>query len=411
MISESAGSGAAYISFFLIGLALNLTPCVYPMLSVTVSLFGTQKSAHPMTAFLKALVYVLGMATLYTAMGAGAALTGGFFGAALQSKIVLLGLSALFLGLSLSLFGVYSLQAPQWLLARLGHQNAVKAGFAACYFYGLAAGLFAAPCVGPPIIALLTLVGAKGDLTYAVSVFFVMALGLGFPYLLIGTFTGLLHRLPRSGVWLLWVDHLFGTVLLGVAGFYTCLALYPGGLAYFIPAAAAAGGLYLGFFDPAGSEKKLFRIFKRAFGLGFIVLAAALWPMPQKTHLHWQPYSAEKITEAAKGGKPVFLDFYADWCIPCHELDRFTFSDGRVQAAAASFELLRVDMTNPESEGAQKLIEKFDIQGVPTLLFLDRQGKEAADLRVSGFIEAETLLSILKDARLAPAVSDIPEAV
>lgn len=399
----------AFLSFFLLGLALNLTPCVYPMLSVTVSLFGSRRSHHPVEAFLKALVYVLGMAAMYTALGAAAALTGGFFGAALQSKAVLLGLALLFFVLSLSLFGVYSVQAPGWLLARLGQSGKQGVGWLALFLYGLAAGLFAAPCIGPPVIALMAHVGAQGDVTYAVLVFFVLALGLGFPYLLIGTFSSLLHRLPRSGVWLLWVDHLFGTVLLGVSGFYACLAIYPAALAFYLPAAIAAGGIYLGFIDKAGDDKKAFASFKRALGMIFVILAAFFVPMNQGSRLAWEPYTPEALTAAKTEGRPVFLEFYAEWCIPCHELDRYTFSNKKIQEALEPYSRLHADLTNPDSETSQALLEQFNIQGVPTLLFLDANGEEVT--RVDGFIEARDLLKILSDPRLAPKLRPDLESV
>lgn len=390
----------ALAGIFLLGLGLNLTPCVYPMLSVTFSLFGTQRSHHTAHAFGRAVIYVLGMATMYTALGAAAALTGGFFGAALQSKAVLLGVAVLFFVLSLSLFGVYSLQIPGWLLARVGHKGKKHVGLLALYFYGLVAGLFAAPCIGPPVIALLALVGTKGDPVYAVEVFFVMALGLGFPYILIATFTGLMHRLPRSGVWLLWVDRVFGSVLLGVAGFYAFLALDPKALPYAIPAGIAAGGIYLGFLEKAGDGKAGFTIFKRAFGAALLIAAAALFPVHKAKLLPWEMYAPAQLAVAKTAGQPVIMDFYADWCIPCHELDRFTFSNTRVQQELARFKRLKVDMTHPDAEETQKLIEQFDIQGVPTILFLSPGGQELKDARVSGFIEAKDLLGILGDERL-----------
>ncbi len=400
MIDSMMHGPWALAGIFMLGLSLNLTPCVYPMLSVTLALFGTQKAHHPRQAFGRALVYVLGMVTMYTALGAAAALTGGFFGAALQSRAVLLGLAALFFILSLSLFGVYTLQVPGWLLAKLGRKGGTGIGFAALYFYGLVAGLFAAPCIGPPIIALLTLVGARGDPVYAIEVFFVMALGLGFPYLLIGAFSGLLHRLPRSGVWLLWVDRLFGSVLLGLAGFYAMLALDPAGLAYAIPAGFAAGGIYLGFLEKAGDGKAGFAVFKRAFGAALLIAAAALLPAHKSQMLSWEKYSPEKLSQAKTAGQPVIMDFFADWCIPCHELERFTFSDPKIQQALARFSRLKVDMTHPGSDDAQALIEKFDIQGVPTILLLDAQSVELKDARISGFIEAKEMLGILRDRRL-----------
>ena len=399
MINALAHGPWAYLGIFLLGLSLNLTPCVYPMLSVTVSLFGAHKAGHPWQAFGRALVYVLGMATMYTGLGAGAALTGGFLGAALQSRAVLLGMSFLFFMLSLSLFGVYSFQAPSKILAKAGPGGSTT-GLVTLYLYGLVAGLFAAPCIGPPIITLLTLVGASGDPWYAIRVFFVMALGLGLPYLLIGTFSGLLHRLPRSGVWLLWVDRLFGTVLLGVAGFYAILAFTPKTLAYYVPVALAGGGVYLGFFEKAGDVKTGFKIFKPAFGAALLITAAALFPATAKTSkLAWENYSAEKIVEAKAAHQPVIIDFFADWCIPCHELERFTFSDAGVQRELARFKRLKVNMTHPDADTSEKLIEQFNIQGVPTILFFDARGVEVQDLRISGFIDAKAMLDILRDVK------------
>lgn len=196
---SSRGVFLAFIGIFVIGLALNLTPCVYPMLTVTVSLFGIQRDPKAVRVFLKALVYVLGIATMYTLLGVMAALTGGMFGAMLQNSWVLVGIAILLFALALSMFGLYELRPPYWLTSRLGRTTTV--GTIGIYLSGLVVGVFAAPCIGPPIIALLALVGAKGDSLFAFWAFFVLSLGLGVPYLILGTFSGpppVLSRNRRS---------------------------------------------------------------------------------------------------------------------------------------------------------------------------------------------------------------------
>src|SRR5439155_7816558 len=155
------GSLPAYLGLFLIGLALNLTPCVYPMLGVTLSIFGARKAAPPLQVFGLALTYVLGMAAMYTTLGVAAALTGGLFGSALQSPLVSVGIGVLMIALALSMFGLYQLQPPPALLARLGGASATSV--LGVFLSGLVVGVFAAPCIGPPVVALLALVGARGD--------------------------------------------------------------------------------------------------------------------------------------------------------------------------------------------------------------------------------------------------------
>lgn len=222
---ETEGTIVAFFAIFLIGLALNLTPCVYPMLSVTVSLFGTQTQDRISTAFLRSVVYVLGIATMYTVLGVSAALSGGLFGSWLQSPWVLGGIGALLFALALSSFGAYQIQVPYWVTSRLGGQTST--GLIGLYLSGLVVGVFAAPCIGPPVIALLTLVGAKGDPVFGFQAFFSLSIGLGFPYLILGTFSGLLKKIPKSGAWMVWVERFFGVVLTGAALFYAALAFAP----------------------------------------------------------------------------------------------------------------------------------------------------------------------------------------
>jgi len=380
----------AFLSIFLVGLALNLTPCVYPMMTVTISLFGAQKESRTGIVFLKALVYVLGISTMYSALGVTAALTGGFFGAWLQSPWVLGGVALLMFALALSQFGVYQIQAPYWLTNKLG--GTTGTGFVSLYLSGLVVGIFAAPCVGPAVIALLTFVSTQGDPLFAFWSFFILSLGLGLPYLFLGTFSGLLKKLPRSGIWMMWVEHLFGIALTGAALFYGALAVAPAYSAYVIPIVLLLGGIYLGFIDKSGNEKKAFKNFKPLFGAAIIILSFFIFRGLQAQSVEWEYYTPDRLSEVRGKGKPVILDFYADWCIPCQELDRITFTDPEVILDIERFVRLKVDLTHFDSPASQELRSEYNIGGVPTLVFLDSNGDEVTSARIIGFMNAENFL-------------------
>ena len=386
-----------FLGVFLLGLGLNLTPCVYPMLSITVSLFGSQKESGRMLAFLKALVYVLGMATMYSSLGVVAAFTGGFFGGLLQNRFVLLGMALLLAGLSLSMLGLYTFQIPTGFLSKVAGKRSVD--FLGLFVSGLVVGIFAAPCIGPPVVALLAYAGTKGDPVFAFLLFFIMSLGLGLPYLVLGTFSGLMKKIPKSGVWLVWVERLFGIVLLTLAGFYLLLAVHPAGLQWLLPVAFSGGGLYLGFLEKSGTAKtSTFTRFKEIFGLAAILIAFAMIFLSPKQKVVWEPYSDSRLALARENRQPVIMDFYADWCIPCHELDRFTYSDPRVIEALAGFARLKVDMTNPDNPNTAAAMDKFEIVGVPTIIFLDSSGKEVPETRVTGFIPADDFMGLLESS-------------
>lgn len=387
------GLPIALLLVFLLGLALNLTPCVYPMLAVTVSIFGGQTDARASRVFGKALLYVLGIASMYSILGVAAALTGGLFGGLLQSRILLLSIGALFILLALSMFGLYELRVPDRVMARLG--GAGGSGLAGIFLSGLLVGVFAAPCIGPPIIALLALVGQRSDPWFGFMVFFVLSLGLGLPYLILGTFSGLLRKMPRSGDWMLWVKKLFGIMLLGVAAFYASLALQPSLALFLISLIMAGGGLYLGFLEgsPAG---KVFAWFKRLTGTAAIAGAAFLFAVGLRPALDWTEYAdgPEPAT-----GRAAVLYFSADWCIPCLELDRRTFTDARVIRELNRLDRFKVDLTRFDSPESRHIRQQFDIRGVPTMVFLDSRGQELAGSRLVGFVPARDMLDHLRQVR------------
>jgi thiol:disulfide interchange protein DsbD len=395
---EEKGFMLKLFAIFFVGLALNLTPCVYPMLSVTVSLFGGQLETNVARVFLKAVVYVLGIASMYSVLGVTAALSGGLFGSWLQSPWVLGGIATLLFALALSSFGLYQLQMPYWLTSRIG--GTAGTGFIATYLSGLVVGVFAAPCVGPPVIALLTLVAAKGDPWFGFLTFFTLSIGLGFPYLVLGTFSGLLKKIPRSGSWLVWVERIFGVILTAAALFYFALAVAPKLAFDVIPIALIAGGMYLGFIDRSGRGKPVLQKIQWVFGVAAI--AAGVWfafNLGDKG-MTWEAYSDAALAQAKERKNPVLIDFYADWCIPCKELDHNTWTDVDVINATKEFTKLKVDLTHFDSPESEFLRKKFNISGVPTVVVIRTDGSEALDARGIGFFLPKEFLAKLKQDSL-----------
>ena len=394
-IAEALAKGGlgAFLTLFLIGLALNLTPCVYPMFGVTVSIFGARSAAPTIKVLGAATVYVLGITTMYSVLGVVAALTGGLFGAFLQNPLVLAAIGVLLLVMSLSMFGVFELQPPAWLLQKLGGSGATNV--LGLFVSGLVVGVFAAPCVGPPVVALLAVVAAKADPWFGFRTFFTLALGLGAPYLVLATSSNLLQKLPRSGDWMIWVKKLFGVILVALGLFYVSLSFAPQLSAWVAPAALLIGGLYLGFIEKSAAKRKNFLLLKRIVGVAGIAGGIALIVTAPKQAIEFKPYEDAAVQQALASGKPVILEFSASWCIPCHELERSTFSDPRVIAEARGFQVFKVDLTRSDSPEVAARTKQYGIQGVPTVIFLNH-GAEVTEARFSGFLPPEQFLEKMK---------------
>lgn len=383
------------IAVFFLGLSLNLTPCVYPMISITVSLFAHPSLASPAAggdrwrAFLHACIYVLGICLMYSALGAFAAATGKIFGAWLQSPWVLAGVGFFLLIPALSMFDLFHFHVP-------GLPQHLPGNVFLRYFVsGVIAGLVAAPCVGPPVIALLANTAIQNNPGQAFLTFFVLSLGLGLPYLIFGTFSGHIKHLPKSGAWLIWVKQALGFILLGWAFFYFALAFKPALLQWVIPVDMLIAGVYLGFLE-RGNHKRPFEIFKKICGVILIAAAILLIFRPVQDGVIWEKYDAAIVKEIRQSGKPVIFDFYADWCIPCHELDQTTYRDPRVIKILENFRRIKVDLTKEDDELSANAIDEYEVQGVPTILFLDPQGKEITKMRTAGYISADELLLLLE---------------
>ncbi len=390
LMDALAGGGFAwFLALFVGGLLLNLTPCVFPMLGITVSIFGARRHEALPKVLGNAVVYVLGICVTYSVLGVVAALTGGLFGAALQNPWVNVGLGLLLVGLSLSMFGVYEMQAPTWVLDKAGGAN--TATLAGLFVSGLAVGIVAAPCVGPFVVALLAILAQRGDAGFGFASMFTLSLGLGFPYLFLAAFSNALQSLPKSGEWMDWVKKFFGVVLATLGLNYVLLGLAPRLAPYLVPAALVLGGLYLGFMEKSANARKGFKLMKNVGGALAVVLG--VWLVLQLTtassrSIQFRPYDEAAVQASLASGRRVLLDFSADWCVPCHELEMQTFPDPKVVVAARDFDAYKVDLTNADSPEAAEVSVRYAVRGVPTIVFLAPGGAEVAAARVEGFVNA-----------------------
>jgi len=384
------GMVLGFLAVLLGGLALNLTPCVYPLIGVTVAYFGNQ-GGGPRRIVVLAVLYVLGIALMFSTVGLAVAMSGGLFGAALQNPWVLSSIAAVLVLLAGSSFGLFTIQPPQWLMQ---HAGGARPGYAGSLLMGLGMGVIAAPCIGPIVLGLLLMVERSASPLFGFALFFTLAIGLGLPYIALAMAAGSIRRLPRSGEWLAWIEQLFGFVLIGLA-LYFLDPISPNHLmTRILPFYAAGVGIFLGFVTRAGRNWRPFLVIRS--GLGVIAAAALIWmliPRPAPPALHFAPYNSEVLASAAEERKPVLIDFSADWCIPCREMEHSTFIDPGVVREASRFVTLRANLTAQDKTN-DELTHQFDIQGVPTTLLIDSSGKVSQ--RKVGYIGPQEFLADLR---------------
>jgi len=378
---------------FVLGLGLNLTPCVYPMVPITVGYFSQQTAGRGRRTLLMALSYQLGIVLTYSALGTAAALTGRLLGAVLQSPWVLAGVAGVMVTLALSLLGLYQIRPPARLTRAV--TGRARSGIPGALAMGLVAGVVAAPCVAPVSAALLAYVGATGDPWIGLGMFGTLSLGLGVPYVGLALASGHLRRLPRTGMWTVWVERLLGVVLLGVALYFVSPLLPPAATRGAAAALAVGGGTYLGWVAVRGRTGWILSGLRlAAFGGGLAVAVMVFFPGAGGAELPWNPYAPERVAEAEG---PVLLYFYADWCAPCREMSTSTFQDERVIAAGEEVSLVRADLTRRGDDDVDALVAEYGVWGVPTFILLDDSGGEIA--RAEGYLGAGAFLELLEKAR------------
>ncbi len=399
MVAEK-GLLISLLLIFLGGLALNLTPCVYPLIPVTLSYFGGME--HRGKAFLNASAYLFGIVLTYSILGTLAALSGEMLGTQLTSPAVTVFIAIVMVGLSLSMFGLYEIRVPRFVMNLVGGE--AKTGFAGSLLMGATMGIVAAPCIGPFVVGLLTYVASTGDPFKGFIMFFFLALGLGIPYLFLAFFSTKISSLPRSGVWMIGVRKIFGIILLVMAVYFLDPLLKKETYDLLFSLVLFAGGGWLIIFDRSGDNARFFHIIKSVVAIGMITTALLTYnPLQnEETGMKWTYYSEEVMEKARSEGTPVIMDFYADWCIPCKELEEITFKSPGVKAYAGTILFVKVDLTQEKSEFAKKVKARYDIKGVPTVVFVGRDGKERHDLRLTGFEGPEKFIERIKSLLKTP---------
>lgn len=398
--------------FFLLGLGLAFTPCVLPMIPILSGIIvGEGARVGRARGFILALVYSLGMAIVYTALGIAAGLIGEGLAAALQNPWVLGAFAILMAVLALSMFDVYQLQVPAALQTRLTQTSGRFAGgkMLGVFVMGAISALIVGPCVAAPLAGALVYISQTRDVVIGGSALFAMAIGMSVPLLVVGLSAGSL--LPRAGMWMDDVKHFFGVLMLAVAWWMVSPV---------IPAIVqmlgwAAIGLGYGAYLLWGAGKGWAL---RAVGLAFAVLGAVQLvgvtaggrdPLAPLSHLQSTPeakVSFVRVKTVAEldrvltqsAGKYVMLDFYADWCVSCIEMEKLTFPDPRVRAQLADMVLLQVDVTKNDADD-KEMLKRFQLFGPPGIIFFDRSGHEIRGGRVVGFQNADRFSQSLANIR------------
>ncbi len=391
----------AYVGAFVGGFLTSLTPCVFPLIPITVSLFGARdEEVSRGKALGLAAAYVNGMGVMYAALGVGVALAGGQFGTQLAKPWVVVPIALFFFVMASSMFGAFEMNLPPALAQRLNKVGGK--GWGGAFAMGLVGGIIAAPCTGPVLLSILTYIGTTRSVVFGGSLLYVYAIGMGLLFFVIAAFA---VKLPKSGAWMEAVKSFFGVCMVN-AGFYflrpvwPTLARYASGEHRSLYLAISAivlgivvGGIHLSFHYSSVGE----RLRK---GLGLILIVGGIWQAvlygittnASKRWLHDGP----GVEAALKDGKPALLDFYAEWCIPCKELDH-TFVDPAVAAELERFTIVKVDNTKDEDPEVLTRQEKFDAKTLPTIVLIDSKGNVVERIR-----------KIVSPTELLPALRRIP---
>ncbi len=448
---EERGMFLFLLLLFGFGLLMSLSPCIYPMIPITLAVIGTQsKEKGILHGLTMSLTYVIGMALVYAIIGYLSATVASGITAFMQSPVVMIPIALLLLVLSFSMFGAYELQAPQFMRDKLGGAGGNRSGLLGVFIMGMVAGLIASPCVGPFLGGLLLMLSTTGDGLLAFISLFTFGMGMGVLLIFVGTFPALLGSMPQAGGWMESLNKGMGLLLVSMALYF----VRPGSVIpaqYFYPLLGAVTvlvGVFMGAFDPTGSESSWWDRTRKALGImalvmGLIFLVGSslqygflgqAWksilpepavttvvqnadssevhaekdtpaPLPakvpwQKVHTgeNVQAFLDAKRAEAITSGKPIMIDFWAQWCVYCKKLDKAVWNQPEVVKESLRFVTIKVDATKADDDEMTAIKNEFKVPGLPRVIFIDSRG-EIQHGSSSAFKPAAEMLEVMKSIR------------
>ncbi len=414
--ASAAEKGSIWLALFVFvgGFGVAFTPCVYPLIPITLGILGARKTDSHLQAFLVSATYVLGIAVMYTALGVGAAATGQLFGQVMAQPWVVGPIVLILVALGFSMLGFFDIELPAFLRNRA--QGFAGGSYGGAFMMGLVSGVIAAPCTGPVLGGVLTYVAQSQDMVWGGTLLFIFSLGLGLPFLVLGTFSGLIQKAPKAGAWMEKIKHVFAVLLFAVA-LYTAKDAFPwiGGFLRPLPsglivgvvlvvAGVVLGGIHRSVVHGSAGSRSVAAVGVLLLSLGLFLGAGSFSIV--KSDLPWTKIKADRETaeeelnralaSARLLQKPVVIDFTASWCSICQELERFTFSDTEVSEKLRNeFELIKLD-----SSSSTRLPEwmrvRFQVVGLPLVIFIGPDGQERESLRLTGFEDAEAFMKRLE---------------
>ena len=413
-MSQAREKGMVWLVLFVFGAGflVSLTPCVLPMVPITVGLIGARSASSRLEGFLLASTYVLGLAVVYTALLMFSALTGSIFGAWMQSPWVVGTVALFFAVMGASMFGAFELGVPSSIATRLNEVGG--AGYKGSFLMGAVGALVAGPCSGPVIASLMVLIGQQGEVALGLTLGVAFSLGMGLIFLFAGTFSG---AIMRPGAWMETVKQSFG-VMMWLGAIYFVKAHLPDTVTALLTSAVFLGTAVFGWPNAEEGDGPVVRA-KRLYGVvgvivggylllgvllseGFILapvkMSAAATPAAESAKIAWERSESAALSRAKSEGKPIIIDFTAEWCAACKELEHFTYSDPAVVALSERFVPLMFDATSDKDPVVQETLKRYGVLGLPTVLFLDPNGAPNAELTLIGFEPADAFMARMNKA-------------
>ncbi|GBC63419.1 protein-disulfide reductase DsbD [Desulfonema ishimotonii] len=403
------GLAGVLLAAFAWGFLASLTPCVYPMIPVTVSIIGASNADSIARGFRLSLFYVLGMSLTYAAFGVMAAWSGGLFGAYADHPVVRIIVAGVFFLMALSMFDLFYIQVPAALSSRMGRYSGN--GTVGIFLTGAAAGMVVGPCVGPMLVGLLVYIAALGDRLQGFLIMWSFALGMGMLFLVIGTFSGAASGLPRAGAWMEKIKHVFGVIMLGLALYYI-RPLVPAGIMMLMTGALLIGiGVFTGALDALQPESGAGDRLRKTVGilcltLGIVYAARfaigghlqASPTQTEKSAIVWTEDEGAGLALARRQNRPAIIDFSADWCAACQKLESETFTHPEVVEGFKNFIAIRVDSTDAGDAHVRRLQKKYGVVGLPTVLFVGPDGRVITEQTITEYVRPSVMLERMRRA-------------